>query len=88
MVIQQLPYLRTLKIQIQSLYIVQIMHPKGIEFTWSVWLNLNELPLNGDIDTIFSKGDGIQQNGPSMKLNKETDNSGTIQIKIGFSRWT
>ncbi len=55
---------------------------KGIEFTWSVWLNLNELPLNGDIDTIFSKGDGIQQNGPSMKLNKETDNSGTIQIKM------
>jgi len=54
---------------------------KGIEFTWSVWLNLNELPLNGDIDTIFSKGDGIQQNGPSMKL-KKTDNSGTIQIRM------
>jgi len=53
---------------------------KGIEFTWSVWLNLNELPLNG-IDTIFSKGDGIQQNGPSMKL-KKTDNSGTIQIRM------
>jgi len=53
---------------------------KGIEFTWSVWLNLNELPLNG-IDTIFSKGDGIKQNGPSMKL-KKTDNSGTIQIRM------
>jgi hypothetical protein len=54
---------------------------KGIEFTWSVWLNLNELPQNG-IDTIFSKGDGIKQNGPSMKLNKEPDNSGTIQIQM------
>jgi hypothetical protein len=54
---------------------------KGIEFTWSVWLNLNELPLSG-IDTIFSKGDGIKQNGPSMKLKKETDNSGTIQIQM------
>lgn len=54
---------------------------KGIEFTWSVWLNLNELPLSG-IDTIFSKGDGIKQHGPSMKLKKETDNSGTIQIQM------
>lgn len=55
---------------------------KGIEFTWSVWLNLNELPLNDNIATIFSKGDGIKQNGPRMTLKKETDNSGTIQIQM------
>lgn len=54
---------------------------KGIEFTWSVWLNLNELPLSG-IATIFSKGDGIKQNGPRMTLKKERDNSGTIQIQM------
>jgi len=54
---------------------------KGIEFTWSVWLNINELPASGSA-TIFSKGDGVRQRGPMISLTKGTNDSGTIEIQM------
>jgi hypothetical protein len=54
---------------------------KGIEFTWSVWLNINELPTSGSA-TIFSKGDGVRQKGPMISLTKGTNDSGTIEIQM------
>jgi len=54
---------------------------KGLEFTWSVWLNINELPATGSA-TIFSKGDGVSQKGPMIGLTKGANGSGTIEIQM------
>jgi hypothetical protein len=51
---------------------------KGIEFTWSVWLNINELPSAES--PIFNKGNDTTQKGPMMTLKKGTNDSGTISI--------
>lgn len=51
---------------------------KGIEFTWSVWLNINELP--SDESPIFNKGNDTTQKGPMMSIKKGTNDSGTISI--------
>ena len=54
---------------------------KGLEFTWTVWLHIDTLP-EGVISSIFSKGNGTSQNGPTMTLVKGTDSTGTINIKM------
>jgi hypothetical protein len=51
---------------------------KGIEFTWSVWLNINELPPGESL--IFSKGNDYTQKGPAMAIKKGDNDSGTISI--------
>ena len=51
---------------------------KGIEFTWSVWLNINELPAGESL--IFSKGNDYTQKGPAMAIKKGDNDSGTISI--------
>lgn len=52
---------------------------KGIEFTWSVWLNINELP--SEESHIFNKGNDKTQKGPMMTIKKDsTNDSGTISI--------
>jgi hypothetical protein len=51
---------------------------KGIEFTWSVWLNINELP---SVESpIFNKGNDNTQKGPMMTIKRGTNDSGTISI--------
>ena len=54
---------------------------KGLEFTWTIWLHIDTLPW-GAYNRIFSKGNGTSQNGPTMTLVKDTDSTGTIQIKM------
>lgn len=48
---------------------------KGIEFTWSVWLNLTDMPSSNQIQTVFVKGavskDGAIKNGPSVYLKSD-----------------
>ena len=51
---------------------------KGIEFTWSVWLNINE--LTNEESVIFNKGDNDTQRGPKMTVKKDNNDSGTISI--------
>ena len=51
---------------------------KGIEFTWSAWLNINELQTGESL--IFNKGNDNTQKGPAMTIKKDTNNSGTISI--------
>jgi hypothetical protein len=53
---------------------------KGIEFTWSIWLNINELP--NETANIFSKGNGTNQNGPTVSLKKGENDSGMIEINM------
>jgi hypothetical protein len=53
---------------------------KGIEFTWTVWINLDRLP-----DTpknIFTKGYGDNQKGPSVSIKGNTDKTGSIIITM------
>ena len=49
---------------------------KGIEFTWSVWLQLDGLPW-GASKPIFSKGVGSKQKGPAVTFIKQNTESGT-----------
>ena len=51
---------------------------KGIEFTWSVWLKINELPSKES--PIFNKGSDNTQKGPMMTIKKGAKGSGTISI--------
>ena len=51
---------------------------KGIEFTWSVWLNINELPSAES--PVFNKGNDATQKGPMMTLKRGTNDSGVISI--------
>ncbi len=51
---------------------------KGIEFTWSVWLNINELP--SEESPIFNKGNDATQKGPMMTIKRGANDSGTISI--------
>ena len=55
---------------------------KGIEFTWTVWLHIDELPTGAAKFAIFSKGNGTSQNSPTMTLVKGTDITGTGTINI------
>jgi hypothetical protein len=55
---------------------------KGIEFTWSVWLNINTLPNTSKPAPIFSKGNGKLQKGPTMSLKSGENQSGTIEIQM------
>ena len=51
---------------------------KGIEFTWSVWLNIIELPETESV--IFNKGSDMTQKGPMMTIKRGDNDSGTISI--------
>ena len=51
---------------------------KVIEFTWSVWLNINELPSAES--PVFNKGNDATQKGPMMTLKRGTNDSGVISI--------
>lgn len=55
---------------------------KGIEFTWSVWLNLTDMPTVKE-QTVFVKGTG-SKNAPGVYVVKNTDadNNGTAQLII------
>ena len=53
---------------------------KGIEFTWTVWLNINELPNGTDTAPIFHKGN-ISQNGPDVTLKRTTENTSTTEVE-------
>ena len=35
----------------------------GIEFSWSVWLNIADLPSSSNYQHVFNKGEGIQTSG-------------------------
>lgn len=53
---------------------------KGIEFTWTVWLNINELPNGTETATIFHKGN-TSQNGPDVTLKRTTENTTTTEVE-------
>jgi hypothetical protein len=62
----------------------------GMEFTWSLWLQINSLEKSGKYKHVFTKGGngkfneetGIMNvnNGPGMYLKQETDGSCTARI--------
>jgi hypothetical protein len=54
----------------------------GLEFTWSFWLYIDNLPdkVKG-LQTIFCKGDGQVNNGPGVYLGPDLSN-GVLHIKI------
>ena len=58
---------------------------KGIEFTWSVWLNLTDMPTGQK--TVFIKGTG-SKNGPGVYVDKETDGTAKLIIKMDDSNST
>ena len=58
---------------------------KGIEFTWSVWLNLTDMPTGQN--TVFVKGTG-SKNAPGVYVEKETDGTAKLIIKMDDSNST
>lgn len=58
---------------------------KGIEFTWSVWLNLTDMPTGQN--TVFIKGTG-SNNAPGVYVDKETDGTAKLIIKMDDSNST
>jgi hypothetical protein len=61
----------------------------GIEYTWSVWLHINELPIDNKFNHIFNKGDRLNKdsngvfmnNGPGLYLKKDSDNiTGVLRV--------
>jgi hypothetical protein len=53
---------------------------KGIEFTWTIWLNINELPNGTESAHIFHKGN-TSQNGPDVILKRTTEDAVTTEIE-------
>jgi hypothetical protein len=51
---------------------------KGIEFTWTVWINIDRLPDSPK--NIFTKGFGGSQRGPSVSLKGNADKTGSIIV--------
>jgi hypothetical protein len=61
----------------------------GIEFTWTVWINIDKLPVNTQTTpttftykNIFTKGSGENQKGPSVSLKCNEDKTGSIVIAM------
>jgi hypothetical protein len=65
---------------------------KGAEFTWTCWLNVEDLPESGKTQHIFNKGgngefsDKINSvttgNAPGLYLKSESGGTGTLLIKM------
>jgi hypothetical protein len=62
---------------------------KGIEFSWSVWLNITSVPDDENYHHVFSKGDltkntkGIYNiNGPGLYLVRDPDNGTKANLKL------
>jgi len=67
----------------------------GIEFTWSVWLKVDSMPLDTNFHLIFvkgtdqytSNGTATVNNGPGLYLHKNTnisDGSGSSQLNLRY----
>jgi hypothetical protein len=55
---------------------------KGLEFTWSFWLFIDNLPDKSvGLQTIFCKGDGKVNNGPGVYLGPDI-NTGILRVKM------
>jgi len=58
----------------------------GIEFSWSVWLNIADVPTTNTYQHVFSKGEGVQVNGKVFPNNSpglyitQTDNQCNLVV--------
>lgn len=59
---------------------------KGIEFTWTVWIKIDQLPVNTTstvtYKNIFTKGSGDSQKGPKVSIKANDDKTGSIVIAM------
>ena len=55
---------------------------KGIEFTWTVWIKIDQLPENTTYKNIFTKGSGDSQKGPKVSIKGNVDKTGSIVIDM------
>ena len=56
---------------------------KGIEFTWTVWIKIDKLPVNTTTyENIFTKGSGENQKGPKVSIKANVDTTGSIVIDM------
>jgi hypothetical protein len=62
---------------------------KGIELSWSVWLNITSVPMDDNFHHIFSKGDLNKNsksiytiNGPGLYLFRDPENNKKANLKL------
>lgn len=62
---------------------------KGIELSWSIWLNITSVPVDDNFRHIFSKGDSNKNskgiytiNGPGLYLFRDPENNTKANLKL------
>jgi hypothetical protein len=67
----------------------------GIEFSWSVWLNIAEPPSSSNYQHVFSKGEGKQINGkmfpnnsPGLYISKNNNECNLVVVMNTFDNST
>lgn len=67
----------------------------GIEFSWSVWINISSLPSSSDYQHVFNKGEGIQTDGvvfpnnaPGLYIKKANNECNLVVLMNTFDNST